>query len=205
MPQPMIRSATPADMPQIVDTLTAAFMSDPILGWMAREGAARQSALRALFTLMVAEAKRDTLWIDIANDGAGVAVWIKPGYPSSATGLRAQIALLPRFLAVSGLARIVRALAVGQMMDRIHPHAPHAYLQFLACHPDHQGQGLGSALLAHRLTQTDDLGLSAYLETGTERNVTLYLRHGFAVTGEDRPMKAGPNCWSMWRELPERG
>ena len=39
----------------------------------------------------------------------------------------------------------------------------------------------------------------AYLETGTERNVAFYVRHGFKVTEELRLPK-GPPIWLMWRD-----
>ena len=178
-------------------------MADPLLNWMVRDGMRHRDALHALFSLMVAGPGLNGRWIDLIDDGAAVAVWLQPGQASSATGLFAQLALVPRFLAISGFGRIGRALAMGQMMDRLHPHKPHAYLQFLGCHPAHQGRGLGSALLAHRLAQVDAAGLPSYLETGTERNVALYLRHGYSVSNESRPTKNGPVCWPMWREAPD--
>jgi GNAT superfamily N-acetyltransferase len=52
--------------------------------------------------------------------------------------------------------------------------------------PAVQGQGLGSLLLAHTLAQTDALGLPAYLEATSDRNVPLYQRHGFEVVDELR-------------------
>jgi hypothetical protein len=39
----------------------------------------------------------------------------------------------------------------------------------------------------------------AYLETGTERNVSFYVRHGFRVT-EELTLPKGPPMWLMWRE-----
>lgn len=195
----MIRQATRSDLPQVVDTLAAAFYHDPLVTWFVRDGAARTDALHALFTFMVIEEPPAGIWLDIANGGSAVAMWMAPGRARSADGLLNQIALLPRFLKISGFSRIIRALLVGQMLDKIHPHTPHAYLQFLACHPSAQGKGLGSALLRHRLALIDTAGVAAFLETAGAQNLPLYLRHGFVVQNELRPSAHGPLVWPMWR------
>jgi hypothetical protein len=46
----------------------------------------------------------------------------------------------------------------------------------------------------------DAEGSPAYLESSTERNRDLYLRHGFEVTRELPLPEGGPTMWLMWRE-----
>jgi len=195
----IIRQATSADLPRVVETLAQAFYDDPLVTWFVRDGVARADALLALFNFMVVEESPEGVWLDIAGDGAAIAMWMAPGRARNADGIGNQLALLPRFLKISGLSRIIRALLVGQMLDKIHPHTPHAYLQFLACHPSSQGKGLGSALLRHRLALIDTAGIPAFLETAGQQNLPLYQRHGFDVQGEVRPSTHGPLVWPMWR------
>ena len=195
----LMREATKADLQRVVNTLSAAFYEDPLVTWFVRDGAARAEALHALFTFMVIDEPPEGIWLDIANDGAAIAMWMAPVRARSADGLLNQLAHLPRFLKISGFSRIIRALLVGQMLDKIHPHTPHAYLQFLACHPSAQGKGLGSALLRHRLALIDAAGIPAFLETAGAQNLPLYLRYGFEVQGEVRPSAQGPLVWPMWR------
>ncbi len=45
----------------------------------------------------------------------------------------------------------------------------------------------------------DARGEAAYLESSNEKNLPLYRRHGFEVTGEVVP-HLGPRVWLMWRE-----
>ena len=59
--------------------------------------------------------------------------------------------------------------------------------------------GGGSALLEPMLRRCDSEAVGAYLETGTERNVRFYSRHGFRVTDEV-PLPDGPPMWLMWRD-----
>ena len=72
-----------------------------------------------------------------------------------------------------------------ERMEKRHPQdRSHWYLFILGTEPAAQGQGLGSALLAQMLARVDADGMPAYLESSSERNLALYGRHGFEVTGE---------------------
>jgi ribosomal protein S18 acetylase RimI-like enzyme len=85
-------------------------------------------------------------------------------------------------------------------MEQRHPYdPPHWYLFILGVEQAAQGQGLGSALLAHMLARVDADGMPAYLESSKERNLALYGRHGFEVTAEV-VIPSGPRIWPMWRE-----
>jgi GNAT superfamily N-acetyltransferase len=66
--------------------------------------------------------------------------------------------------------------------------------------PEFQSRGLGSALLAHRLTDLHRKGIPAYLEATNRRNLALYLHHGFTVIGTVRVTDDGPVMYRMWRE-----
>jgi GNAT superfamily N-acetyltransferase len=130
-------------------------------------------------------------------DRNAVAIWYPAPYgvPNSAPAdYDAQLAAatgpyLPRFLALDA------AMQAGHPMEKAHH-----YLNFIAVHPDHQGRGLGSALLAHRLSDLHRQGMPAYLEATNRRNIALYLHHGFAVVGAVRVPDGGPTLYKMWRE-----
>ena len=66
--------------------------------------------------------------------------------------------------------------------------------------PDHQGQGLASAVMQPVLTRCDAEGVPAYLESTKERNVGFYEGHGFVVRSEEQIPLGGPQLWLMWRE-----
>lgn len=48
------------------------------------------------------------------------------------------------------------------------------------------------------LRRCDEGGVPAYVESSSERNLTLYERHGFRVTDAIR-VPRGPCVWSLWR------
>jgi len=105
----------------------------------------------------------------------------------------------PGFVAGFGT-NLVGALKTLSTIEKKHPKdPPHYYLAFLGTRPDHQGKGLGSALLKPVLDKCDHEGLGAYLESSKESNLAFYARHGFNLTGEIQLPK-GPLMWSMWRD-----
>ena len=127
----------------------------------------------------------------------GAALWALPDRwgESAADVLRAGVAsglgLLPR------APRVLRGLAE---VERKHPKSPpHLYLAVLGVEPGRQGEGLGSRLLAPGLQLCDAEGMPAYLETGKERNLAFYGRHGSEVR-EEMVLPKGPPIWLMWRE-----
>lgn len=70
-------------------------------------------------------------------------------------------------------------------------------LETLGVRPAAQGRRLGSALLGFALDEAGRRGARTVgLETSDERNVRLYERHGFHVTGR-RDHPEGPPVWHM--------
>ncbi|GFR51201.1 hypothetical protein Agub_g13548, partial [Astrephomene gubernaculifera] len=71
-------------------------------------------------------------------------------------------------------------------------YGPFLYISVLAVHPDYQGRGLGSQLLAHLCRTADAAGLSAYLESTSEGGNRLYGRYGFELRETWRPRPGAP-------------
>lgn len=194
-PPPAVRAAAPADRGRAVATLAAAFADDPAMRYLFPGDALRRTRLPRFFDVMWRSGP-DIGLTDLADDGAAVAIWRAPGtwkVPSSQM-LRFALPLLHAFGAA-----LPRALALQDLLERHHPHAPHWYLAFVGCAPARQRQGLGGAVIRARLAKCDAEGVPAALETATESNLAVYRALGFEVTGEfDVPR--GPRFWTMWRE-----
>jgi ribosomal protein S18 acetylase RimI-like enzyme len=80
------------------------------------------------------------------------------------------------------------------------PRQPHWHVGPIGVHPDHQGHGVGKALLASFVDAIDEKGEPAFLETDVDRNVILYQQFGFRVIAETEI--AGINTRFMWRTAP---
>jgi ribosomal protein S18 acetylase RimI-like enzyme len=92
--------------------------------------------------------------------------------------------------------RVARRWAeVFQALDALHPLEPHWYLGTLGVDPDHQGRGVGTALLRHWLAHAAADASGTYLETDLRGNVGFYEREGFTVERETRIL--GVRVWCM--------
>ena len=180
--------------------LAAAFTTDPLFDWFMRTDARRTAARSRFFRVILREAAFPDGVIERPAAGGAAAVWI----PSEGLGpqpLHREVRALPMLLNAAGLGRFGRLLQLREAMDKHHPmDRPHDYLWFLGVHPDAQGAGVGSRLLASKTARMDAAGRPGFLETATPRNVPLYNRYGFKTIAEYRPAGGAPLIWGMWRE-----
>jgi GNAT superfamily N-acetyltransferase len=191
-----VREGTAGDVDAAAAALISAFADDPVMCHLFRKDGTRARKLRALF---VGEMRRSFTHgaLHTTADGTpkGAAIWMAPNkWKSGGLELLGQIPLLFSL----GL-DTPRALGVLGKMEKIHPTEPHWYLGVLGTAKEHQGKGVGSALLQPILAKCDEEGIPAYLESSKEQNIPFYKRHGFEVTTEIR-LKDGPSMWPMWRE-----
>jgi GNAT superfamily N-acetyltransferase len=193
-----VREATAQDIDGIADALVRAFFDDPLMTFLFRDDDGRRRKSRLFFA---GDAKRAIVKskgrVETTTDGPakGGAIWFAPD--QWRTGGLELFTQLPMLFKMG--AETPRALGVLNQAEKAHPKAPHWYLAVLGTDPDHQGKGVGSALLAPVLRNCDEEGIPAYLESSKERNIPFYERHGFTVSSELK-LKGGPSIWQMWRD-----
>lgn len=184
------RKADEADVPDLSQTLAAAFFDDPVFSWWIPDPERRRQILPGFFGIVI-RANLAHGEIYTTDDAVAGALWVPPGIEDDAAEM------VPALGEVSG--EYAQTLFdVFELMDQRHPHETHYYLFFLATKPEWQSRGIGSALMRPVLDMCDREGVPAYLEATSERNRRLYLRHGFRVTDEIR-LPDGPTMWCMWR------
>ena len=190
------RRASTLDAGGLSLLFTAAFLSDPVFDWIARSGPGRARALEQFFfwLLKTRAIPFGEVWM---CEGASAA-WLPPGTPASPGGFVEQMRLLPLFIRLCGLPRLMRGAAMADVMEKNHPSENHFYLAFIAVAPRLQGLGLGGALLDATLKRADEKGMPAYLENSNPRNTRLYERCGF-VAGRNIAPPDGPPLLTMWR------
>jgi ribosomal protein S18 acetylase RimI-like enzyme len=192
-----VRRATEADVEPMAAQLAKTFWDDPVMDHIFRNEKRRDAGLKTYFgTQMRADYMPfGGCW---TTDGyAGSAIWAPAGKPLL-TGLRAILTMLPVLPHV--FTRMPTTFRVLNLVESMHPEEPHWYLATLGTAVEHQGRGVGSALMRPVLEHCDAEGLPAYLESSKERNVPFYGRHGFEVVREVSLPDSGPKIWTMWRE-----
>lgn len=197
------RRARTQDAQTLARLFAAAFSNDPVFDWIARRGPKRAEGLERFFfwLLQVRAIPFGEVWL--ADDATVAAAWLPPDVPATAGGLMEQIRLLPMFLRLCGVPRLLRGSAMADAMEKHHPHARHFYLAFIAVAPRLQGMGLGSTMLDATLKRVDEAGLPAYLENSNPKNTVLYERHGFVRQKNIAPAGAPPLI-AMWRPGEKR-
>lgn len=179
--------------------LGRAFVDDPLMRYYFEGDRDRAVPVGATMTLAVELTLRHgtALRLDCAGRLTGVALLLPPGvrdFPLPAViaaVLRTPVLWRPRSLR--------RHFGVSESTDAHRPATPCCVLLSLGVEPERQHRGHGSWLLQHVLRSLP-ASCAVCLETDNERNLPLYLRHGFVVTSEylaDRGR--GPRTWSMLR------
>lgn len=189
------RQAVIEEQGQLAQTLAAAFSEDPVLGWLVPDESRREERLRRFFALELRHMgfARGTVW---TSDGfPGATICMPPGCWHLPT--RVALGHGPAFSRAFG-GRLPIATALQTALELRHERRPHWYILAVGVRPEHQGRGLGTALLSPTLARCDREGLPAYLEASSERSVALYERLGFEHVGESR-LFGSPPIWRMLR------
>ncbi len=172
------RAATRSDIPAITDTLVRSFAREPFHRWMVQDDEmwARKAPryFRAYIKMVLRDGAADTV-----DGGHGAALWLSPDNPGGSFLSRVQIPFILWRLAG---AKFKDVWAILPLIERHRPPDPHWYLDVLGVDPDHEGQGVGSALLQHGLARSDASNRSVFLDTLSQDSVRFYERHGFRVT-----------------------
>jgi len=189
-----IRPATPAEIPAVGRLIALSFDHLPQNRSLVPDERDRLRVMGDFFTFLT-ESAPGSGRVDVIGDAAGglaaTAVWFDrtrempeiDGYEHRLGALTGRY--LPNFE------------ALDELFEKHHPEEPHWHLAFLAVHPDHQGAGLGSALMQHT---HDRIGVPAYLEATNEDNVRLYERHGYQrMSPFDIRLPDNTPFFRMWR------
>ena len=197
------RRATMDDARTIARLFAAAFATDPVMDWIARPGPKRLAGLESFFLWLMQGRAIPHGHVWMTEDASAAAAWLPPAAPASPGGFFDQIRLIPMFVRLCGFPRLSRGQAMGDAMEKNHPHEPHFYLAFIATAPRFQGMGLGNALLEATIKKVDEAGMPAYLENSNPKNTRLYERAGFVARKSISP-EGAPPLIAMWRDAKTR-
>src|SRR3954447_25238696 len=195
-----IRKATAADTSQIADTLTAAFLDDPVWAYFIPKASKRPRGIRTFFRQQVDWVYLPKGNVYVTEDGLGTMTWGPPD--KWQTPFSYVLRGGPNMIRSSGLRHVPAMLSGLNLIESRHKtmDEPHWYLAFIGVHPSKHGKGYGSALLSHKLADADAEGRPSYLEASSPRSRLLYHRHGFEDVEEIHLPKGGPPLWRMWRK-----
>ena len=189
------------DVPFVARMLARAFLEDPLYqfifpGLPTREAhTAWDMAGLIRYGMRFGEAA-------VTSDLAGCAVWLPPGETDFTEERMGQAGMLDaaRIIGEAAEARMSLFVEASELVHRRIAPSSHWYLVVLGVEPDHQGQGIGSSLMAGPLKRADEAGLPAYLETLKAGNLPFYERRGFSLRHQEALPDGGPMVWYMVRD-----
>ncbi|NUR58995.1 MAG: GNAT family N-acetyltransferase [Catenulispora sp.] len=167
--------------------------------WLIADPAERTRIFPGYFRLYVTDAMtRGRVYT--TEDRTAAALWL-PGGPTADP----EPADYDERLSAETGPHIERFRLFDAILAKHHPAAfSHDHLAILAVHPQHQNQGIGSALLQthhERLDSRDPAGV-AYLEASDAGTRELYLKHGYRDHGTPIELPEGPSMYPMVRAAP---
>ena len=196
---PLALASTDVDRAALV--LARAFQEDPGFIDAAPDPALRARTLLCLSAGVIRYALRHGGWVDGTPEPLrAVAVWMlaRACFRFTLAGeVRSGFARLPLLAGTWVTWRLQEQAWRNEVLHHRHVGEPHLYLVQLGVAPEHQGRGLGAALLRPSLQAADAQGLPCYLETYREANLKFYQRLGFRVMECDAHT---PAIWAMRRE-----
>lgn len=173
----IIERASAQHQAAAISILTLAFSVDPMARWSLPDPARYLAIFSSIAMAFGGSAfEKETAYI--TDSFTGAALWLPPGTKSDEE-------TLTRLFNENTDGKIKEDMqTIFEEMERFHPTEPHWYLPMIGVDPTHQGEGIGSALMAEALKAVDRDGTIAYLESSNPRNISLYQRHGFEIIGE---------------------
>jgi ribosomal protein S18 acetylase RimI-like enzyme len=197
------RPATRDDVDCVTETLTLAFLDDPVWG-VALARPDGSTAHHAPYWRQYVEGALRYSTVFMTDGASAVSVWIPPGGDELSD---VQEAAVEQLVATALEPAAVRGMfELWQRFATNHPHeTPHAYLSLLATHPDHRGRGIGQRLLAEDLARFDAGGLATYLESTNPGNDHRYERLGFRRIGGFQAVLDNAPISTMWRSAAITG
>lgn len=193
---PSISNGTSDQLETLAQVLADAFSNDPVMNWVIPA----KDLYPGFFRLLLRDVflPKGLVHLDSAARGAGL--WLPPNETFDMRPSPGLLGLVMRLVLKKGPVPLWRIPQQAALFDRHHPTEPHFHLLFVGCRQACQGQGIGSALIKQGTRLADEQHMPAYLESSSELNLPLYLRHGFEVIAEEGLPGAGPRVWFMWRE-----
>ena len=190
---------TAADADAVGVLLARAFIDDPLMRYYFEGSRDRSKPVQRTMTLATRLVLRYGTGFRLDGDGrlVGAALLLPPSVRDFP--LPAVLGAVVRTPSLWRWRALRRHFGVSASFEAHRPPLPCWLLLSIGIAPERQHRGHGSWLLAE-LLRSIGTASPVCLETLNERNLPLYLRHGFEITSEflaDRGR--GPPTWSMLR------
>ncbi len=184
-----------------VEVYTRAFWSDPLTMYFFTSEEQRRRLLPLFAEYRLRYGMRYAHVFTTSEDVEGIAVWTHSDSDKGSL-LRSFRTGGLRLIRACGLSLTKKMLRVQEFTEENrarYAELPYMHLSSFAVDPEHQGKGVASRLVRPVLAHLDANSIYGYLETQSERNVSIYRHYGFEVLAEVTLLDTDIPHWDMIR------
>lgn len=189
------------DAVRAAQVLARAFQDDPIYLYIIPDSDERKRLLPRIFLFRIRYGIQYGEVHVTSVNLEGVAVWI-PSEDVDITLWRGlQVGGFSLYREVGGrvFSKLNEVQKYSLSIHRHHASFRHWHLSPIGVDPCYQGKGHARSLMSAMLTRLDQEGLPCFLETQSERNVSIYKRYGFEVVERGLVPSTDIPHWAMLR------
>ena len=180
-----VRLYSPEDEQKVLDTMSKAFMDDPLYKIFVQDKANRMMFLRRFMKFRLKYGLKKGI-VFVTDDCRGISVWIKPGQKMSAADVITLGGLYPMLKYCSSKERKTitdfNSFADGEREKALKTPAWH--LSPIAVSPEFQNKGYGRMLMEKGMEAVKNSQTPCCLETQSSENIHFYENFGFAVKSQ---------------------
>ncbi|MFW9989452.1 MAG: GNAT family N-acetyltransferase [Candidatus Odinarchaeota archaeon] len=186
------------------EVLSRAFYDNPGFIFTIPDDSERKEKLKYIFEYII---RYDVLYGEVYSPSAdleGIAGWIPFEYIYKTYEAKVKSGG-KKVVEELGIEFYKRTKKIEEYTDLIHKrNAPfkHWYLAPLGVEPELQGKGYAGILLKAMFARVEKENLPIYLETNTDKNISIYENHGFEILEDTIILDTDVRLCAMLRKTP---
>jgi ribosomal protein S18 acetylase RimI-like enzyme len=192
-----------ADVEQVAQVISQAFVDDPLCAYMLPMRRTRIGTLKKFFRAYGTVNIQNQRGFGVGQLLKGVAFWLEPNKPDISINVKSLGLFVPLLFTFYTIG-FFRARSIIKQTDLLHQKytgEPHYYLDNIGVLPSEQGKGISSRLIRPLLEKADAEKVIVYTDTVTLNNVSLYEHFGFQCMEECAVGRTGITVWALRRPV----
>ncbi|MFX0031007.1 MAG: GNAT family N-acetyltransferase [Candidatus Hermodarchaeota archaeon] len=195
---------TPDDIKEVCIVAGDAFQDDPIMVFVYPDEEERKKNAQYGFYMIYNYGIKYGLAYATSKNFEGITIWLPPDkvYPSTWAMMRHGGFYTMRKVGLK-MKAMKRTMTVFKYEEERHKELvpyDHWYFQNIAVEPEEQGKGYGGLLISTMLKAIENDGLPVYVETNTEKAMSIYQKYGFEILEHVMIPETPIPLWCMLRK-----